>query len=74
MEVEVTVRDTGVGIPADQLDNVFTPFVTTKKRGSGLGLSLAHKIIEDHGGNIHIASELEQWTAVTVRLPTTATV
>jgi PAS domain S-box-containing protein len=74
MEVEVTVRDTGVGIPADQLDNVFTPFVTTKKRGSGLGLSLAHKIIEDHGGNMHIASELEQGTAVTVRLPTTATV
>ena len=74
MEIEVIVRDTGLGIPADQLDNVFTPFFTTKKKGTGLGLALTHKIIEDHGGSIHMASELGQGTAVTVRLPTVATV
>jgi len=74
MEVEVTVRDTGVGIPAAQLDDLFTPFFTTKKKGTGLGLALTHKIIEDHGGSIHIASELGQGTAVTVRLPTAATI
>ena len=74
MDVEVTVRDSGLGIAADQLDDLFTPFFTTKKRGTGLGLALTHKIIEDHGGSIHIASQLGQGTAVTVRLPASATV
>ncbi len=73
-DVEVTVRDEGVGISADQLDALFTPFFTTKRKGTGLGLALTHKIIEDHGGSIHIASELGQGTAVTVRLPAAATV
>ncbi len=73
-DVEVTVRDTGVGIPVDQLDDLFTPFFTTKKKGTGLGLALTHKIIEEHGGSIQIASELGQGTAVMVRLPATATV
>jgi two-component system sensor histidine kinase AtoS len=74
MEIEVIIRDTGVGIAADQIDDVFTPFFTTKKKGTGLGLALTHKIIEDHGGRIHIASELGQGTTVTVRLPAIATV
>ncbi len=73
-DVEVTVRDTGVGISADQLDDLFTPFFTTKRKGTGLGLALTHKIIEDHGGSIHIASEFGQGTAVTVRLPAAAPV
>jgi signal transduction histidine kinase len=65
----VVVRDTGVGIPADQLDALFTPFYTTKKRGTGLGLALTHKIIEEHGGRIYITSNVGQGTAVTVVLP-----
>lgn len=73
-DVEVTVRDTGVGIPPEQLDDLFTPFFTTKRKGTGLGLALTHKIIEEHGGSIQIASELKKGTAVTVRLPAAATV
>lgn len=73
-DVEVTVRDSGVGIPADQLDDLFTPFFTTKRNGNGLGLSLTHKIIEDHGGSIHVASEVGQGTEVTVRLPVYASI
>jgi two-component system sensor histidine kinase AtoS len=73
-EVEVAIQDTGDGIPSEQLDNLFTPFFTTKKRGTGLGLALTHKIIEDHGGSIHLASELGGGTTVTVRLPMTATI
>jgi signal transduction histidine kinase len=68
-DIEVVVRDTGVGIPADQLDALFTPFYTTKKRGTGLGLALTHKIIEEHGGRIYITSNVGQGTAVTVVLP-----
>ncbi|MDH3600347.1 MAG: ATP-binding protein [Candidatus Tectomicrobia bacterium] len=71
-DIEVVVRDTGVGIPADQLDALFTPFYTTKKRGTGLGLALTHKIIEEHGGRIHITSDVGQGTAVTVILPSSA--
>jgi signal transduction histidine kinase len=68
-DIEVVFRDTGVGIPPDQLDALFTPFYTTKKRGTGLGLALTHKIIEEHGGRIHITSDVGHGTAVTVMLP-----
>jgi two-component system sensor histidine kinase AtoS len=71
-DIEVVFRDTGVGIPADQIDTLFTPFYTTKKRGTGLGLALTHKIIEEHGGRIHITSDVGQGTAVTVMLPSSA--
>jgi two-component system NtrC family sensor kinase len=70
-DVEVVCRDTGVGIPADKLDGVFTPFWTTKPKGTGLGLALTHKIIEDHGGTIHLTSEVDHGTVVTIRLPST---
>jgi PAS domain S-box-containing protein len=71
-DIEVVFRDTGVGIPADQLDALFTPFYTTKKRGTGLGLALTHKIIEEHSGRIHITSDAGQGTAVMVILPSSA--
>jgi signal transduction histidine kinase len=69
-DVEVVVKDTGMGIPAAQVDSVFTPFWTTKPKGTGLGLALTHKIIEEHGGTIHLTSEVGQGTTVTIHLPT----
>ena len=56
LPLEVTVRDNGGGIPTDLLPHIFDPFVTTKPRGSGLGLALVAKIIGDHGGVIECDS------------------
>ncbi len=52
LPLEICVRDNGSGIPPDLMANIFDPFVTTKPRGSGLGLALAAKIVGDHGGVI----------------------
>jgi len=71
-DVEVVVKDTGMGIPPAQVEYVFIPFWTTKPKGTGLGLALTHKIIEEHGGTIHLTSEVGQGTAVTIHLPTSA--
>ncbi len=56
LPLEVTVRDNGAGVPADLMPNIFDPFVTTKARGSGLGLALVAKIVGDHGGVIECES------------------
>jgi two-component system nitrogen regulation sensor histidine kinase GlnL len=56
LPLEVTVRDNGSGVPADLLPYIFDPFVTTKPRGSGLGLALVAKIVGDHGGVIECDS------------------
>ncbi len=56
LPLEVTVRDNGTGVPADLLSCIFDPFVTTKVRGSGLGLALVAKIVGDHGGVVECDS------------------
>lgn len=65
----VTVRDNGRGISPDQLQSVFRPFFTTKRQGTGLGLSLSRRIVEQHGGSIEVRSKPGEGTEFTVRLP-----
>ncbi len=66
---EVRVADAGPGIPAEIRDRVFTPFFTTKARGTGLGLPTAKRIVEAHAGTIRIDCPDEGGTTVTVQLP-----
>ncbi len=67
--VKIVVRDSGSGIPADLLDRVMDPYFTTKADGTGLGLAMVHKIIDEHGGAIRFASREGQGTEVTITLP-----
>jgi CheY-like chemotaxis protein len=70
--IKISIRDQGCGIPADQLPNIFDPYVTTKAHGSGLGLTIAHTIITKHDGSITVASEVGVGTTVAVYLPASA--
>lgn len=69
--VEVSISDTGSGIPAEHLESIFDPFFTTKPvgEGTGLGLSISFSIVERHGGKITVQTELGTGTTFTVRLP-----
>ena len=67
--VLITVRDTGRGIPSEQLDAIYDPFVTSKTRGAGLGLTMVHQIMMNHQGEIKISSQLDKGTIVILRLP-----
>jgi two-component system sensor histidine kinase AtoS len=64
--------DTGVGIPAKDLERVFDLFFTTKSTGSGLGLAICRRIVEDHGGAIGVESVEQSGSTFTVVLPLTA--
>jgi len=67
--IQIEFTDTGHGIPAEHLEDIFTPFFTTKDKGSGLGLSISHQIIQDHRGYIDVESELNKGTSFFVNLP-----
>ncbi len=71
--VEVEVQDTGCGIPEENLAKIMDPFFTTKPvgQGTGLGMSIVSKIIDDHGGHIDVQSEVGVGTKFIVRLPVT---
>src|SRR5579872_3773496 len=69
MHVFVEVADNGRGIPPENLPNIFRPFFTTKGDGTGLGLSLARRIVEDHQGRIDVTSTLGKGTKFKVVLP-----
>jgi two-component system, NtrC family, sensor kinase len=68
-KVEVLVADTGTGIPPERLGAVFDDFVTTKKRGLGLGLAISKRIVEQLDGTITVASEVGKGTTFTMRFP-----
>ncbi|HEY0369298.1 MAG TPA: ATP-binding protein [Chthoniobacterales bacterium] len=67
--LRVSVRDNGEGIQSEHLAHVFDPFFTTKDYGTGLGLSVVHGIIQEHGGQIEVESELRKGTAFHILLP-----
>jgi two-component system sensor histidine kinase HydH len=65
----ITVADQGKGIAPETLPNIFRPFFTTKGHGTGLGLSLARRIVESHRGTISVRSEVGKGTQFVIRLP-----
>jgi two-component system sporulation sensor kinase C len=67
--LRVTIRDDGEGIRKEDIPHVFDPFFTTKDYGTGLGLSVVHGIIQEHGGQIEVESELRKGTAFHIMLP-----
>ncbi len=67
--VQVEIRDTGVGIPEENLDHIFDPFFTNKDEGSGLGLSISHQIVQEHGGYITVESKAGAGTSFFVNIP-----
>lgn len=69
----ITVSDNGNGIVPEALDKIFVPFFTTKQGGSGIGLTICRQIINKHGGNITVASEMERGTVFTIQFPPTRT-
>ena len=72
--VEISVSDTGAGIPPESLERIFRPFYTTKRGGTGLGLSLCRRIIRQHGGTLSVESQLGKGSRFILRLPMRAAV
>jgi len=68
-EIEIIFRDTGIGIPSKDLDNIFKPGYTTKASGSGFGLSITNRIISEHKGSIYVHSIEGEGTEMTIHIP-----
>lgn len=67
--IAITIRDNGIGIDKEKLENIFYPFYTTKEEGTGLGLFIAYNVVKEHGGQINVKSELGKETEFLVTLP-----
>jgi two-component system cell cycle sensor histidine kinase/response regulator CckA len=67
--VRITIQDSGIGIPEQNLARIFDPYFTTKQKGSGLGLATSYSIIKKHGGVIEVKSALNRGTTFTMYLP-----
>ncbi len=67
--VEVSFKDTGIGMSKENMKKLFTPFFTTKAKGIGMGLAICKKFVESHGGSIEVESEEGKGTTFTVKLP-----
>ncbi len=68
-EAEIFIVDRGCGIPADKIETIFNPFVTTKQNGVGLGLAIVAKIIDGHGGRMAVESEPGKGSTFRIYLP-----
>jgi signal transduction histidine kinase len=67
--LQVEFTDTGCGIPTESLEEIFTPFFTTKTKGSGLGLSISNQIVQDHKGYIDVESQSNKGSSFFINLP-----
>lgn len=67
--IEITVSDTGKGIPEDKIKYIFDPFFTSKIYGPGLGLTVVRRIVQEHRGDISVKSKSGKGTTFTIRLP-----
>jgi signal transduction histidine kinase len=67
--IQVEFTDSGCGIPSEYLEDIFTPFFTTKEKGSGLGLSISNQIIQDHKGYVDVESQVNKGTSFFINLP-----
>ena len=65
----IIIKDNGIGIKEEDLENIFEPFFTTKSNGTGLGLAICNEIINLHNGNIFINSKINKGTTVYINLP-----
>jgi signal transduction histidine kinase len=63
------VSDTGVGVPADKIDQIFDTFFTTKPQGTGMGLAISRSIVESHGGRLWATSNSERGSTFQFTLP-----
>jgi PAS domain S-box-containing protein len=68
-EAVIEVRDTGTGMPPEIMHRCFEPYVTTKEKGAGIGLSICHGIVERHGGRLQVRSAPQEGTVFTIFLP-----
>ncbi len=67
--ITISVSDNGMGIPEEVLPKIFEPYFTTKIDGTGLGLTMAYKVVKEHGGDIRVQSEIGAGTTFSVKLP-----
>jgi C4-dicarboxylate-specific signal transduction histidine kinase len=67
--VTISVADRGAGVPPEQMENIFLPFVTTKKNGMGLGLAVCRSIVSAHGGKLWATNEAQKGARFNILLP-----
>ena len=67
--IKINITDTGEGMTDEIMQNIFVPFFTTKVDGTGVGLAVSHKIVDNHGGHIKVKSSMQEGTTFSIYLP-----